>query len=151
MSNRQKGDKAERTLSNWLEDTGDYHAQPTGSSGSGTDRDRPDVFAARDQTGGGKVARVLLVEVKAWSDATGTLSRAEVLALQRAAARAGGEAWVAVKPDLRSFDQWHCFRADELHETPEGNFSVRKQDHPGESRAEAFGRRESAVCTHTGP
>lgn len=156
MSNRRKGDRGERELSNWLEDECDYYAQRTAASGRATDRARPDVIAstsfhrnAPDMFNNGP--RVLLIEVKGWSEATGMFERQKLEELREIASRAGGEAWVVIKPDLRSFDQWHCFPVDDLHETPSGNYSVRKKDLPGKSRSEAFENQSLESVVDTGP
>lgn len=119
--NRSKGDAAERDLSNWLEDEAGYYAQRTAASGSATDRARPDVIAAAGGVDGRPRPRVLLVEVKAFAAGTGQLDGAEVDALVEAADRAGGEPWIAVKPDLRSFASWFCFPARTLGRTGDGN------------------------------
>lgn len=136
MSNR-KGDRAERELSNWLEDEMGWYAQRTASSGSATDRARPDVYASRDEYGT-PWGRIAMVEVKSYADGTVTLAAEEIEDLAEAAHRAGAEAWVVVKPDLRKHGQWHCYALHELHETPSGNYSVRKVDHPGSTREEVF-------------
>lgn len=143
MSHR-KGDRAERELSNWLEDTAGWYAQRTGASGAATDRARPDVIACRGhpidtRQVHGVVPEVAMIEAKAWRDATGQLDAAEVDELIEAADRAGGIPLVAVRPDLRRHEQWHVFDARELHSTPGGNYSVRKRDLPGKSREEVFG------------
>jgi len=80
-----------------------------------------------------------LIEVKVAPDGTVTFDQAEIEQLLEAADRAGGEALVAIKPDLRKHDQWHVFDAAALHETPSGNYSIRKQDLPGDSLEEVFG------------
>ena len=144
-----KGGKAERELSNRLEDEFRYAAMPSGGSGSGTDRARPDVLAARRKPCPKRgawdspktLAKVVAIEVKAWADGTGQLDEAEVRALQSFATRAGGEAYVVVRPDLRTHDQWHVFEDWRLNRTDGGNYSVRKQDLPGETLDEAFGPR----------
>lgn len=143
MSSR-KGDRAERELSNWLEDEAEWYAQRTASSGAATDRARPDVIAAR--SGPSYIhSRVAMVEVKAAADATVHLDAPEIEELTEAANRAGGEAWVAVRPSFNSHDQWHVFRAhdvdelNELHETDGGNYSIRQADLPGRTLEEVFG------------
>jgi len=133
----RKGDRAERELSNWLEDEAEWYAQRTGSSGAATDRARPDVIAARATESGG--SEVVAIEVKARSDGTGQFDRAEVEDLIDLAERAGAIPFVAVKPDLRLYDQWNVFAARKLHETDGGNYSVRKSDLPGRPLEEVFG------------
>ena len=139
---RRKGDRAERDLANTLADDFGWHAQRTGSSGSATERPRPDVLACRrigwNQTGV-TASRAAAIEVKAWSDGVGHLDAHEIADLRAIAERSGARALVAVRPDLRTHDQWHVFDVDELHETPAGNFSVRKADLPGQTLVEVFG------------
>lgn len=146
---RAKGDAAERELSNRLEDEYAFAAMPAGSSGSATTRPRPDVIAARERScprrGAWHTPRLLsqtyAIEVKAWSDATGQLASDEVDALRDFADRAGGDALVVVRPDLRSHDQWHVFEPLQLNRTDAGNHSVRQAELPGATLAEAFGPR----------
>lgn len=137
---KRKGDAAERALANYAEDEAGWYAQRTGSSGSATDRARPDVIALKaDRRYDGRLwTRAVAFEVKAWADGTGHLDSHEVEELIELAMRAGARPVVAVKPDLRSHDQWHCFGARELHETDGGNFSVRTVDLPGQSLEEVF-------------
>jgi len=146
MSSR-KGDRAERELSNWLEDEADWYAQRTGSSGGATDRARPDVIAARrreietdrsfnDVT---LASHTAMIEVKAATDGTIHLDAREVDEHDEAARRAGAGAWVVVRPSFNSHDQWHVFDLHELHETDGGNYSVRKSDLPGRTLEEVFG------------
>lgn len=133
-----KGHAAERELSNRLEDEHDFAAMPSGGSGSGTDRARPDVLACRRPTlaaPGGEMA-VLAIECKAWSNGTGRLDSDEIRALQSFASRAGGTALVAVRPDLRTWDRWHIYRPHDLHRTGAGNYSVRQPERPGRKLAE---------------
>ena len=143
---KQRGAAAERELSNILEDQYDYAALPSGGSGSGTTRPRPDVFAVKGlrldtHTGGLKdVSDAYAIECKAWADGVGSFTHQEIEDLERFADRAGATPLVAVRPDLRSFDGWLLRKTGALHETPEGNYSIRKQDH-GEclSISEVFG------------
>lgn len=132
----RKGDRAERELSNLLEDEYSWYAQRTGSSGSATDRARPDVIAARSEH---PDQRVAMVEVKAATDGAVHLYESEVDELIEAAARAGAEAYVVVRPSFNSHDQWHVFGVHDLHYTDGGNFSVRQADLPGRTLEEVFG------------
>ncbi|MFW5978292.1 MAG: nucleoid-structuring protein H-NS [Halohasta sp.] len=144
---RSKGVEAERELSNWFEDERNYAAQRTASSGSATERARPDVIAAVKQPCPRRsswetprvLSKVYAIEVKAWSDATGHLDEHEVVELLEYAHRAGAEARVAVKPDLRSHDQWHVFEIADLNVTDGGNYSVTQSILPGMTLDEAFG------------
>jgi len=139
MSSR-KGDRAERELSNWLEDEADWYAQRTGSSGAATDRPRPDVIATRrEPPQATRHSRVAMIEVKAATDGTVHLDEHEVDELMEAAARAGGEVWVVVRPSFNSHDQWHVFDVHDLNYTDGGNFSVRQADLPGRTLEEVFG------------
>jgi len=134
----RKGDRAERELSNWLEDEAEWYAQRTGSSGAATDRARPDVIASRDHRHS-RWGRVAMIEVKAVDDGTVHLDAHEVEELQEAASRAGAGAWVVIRPNFNRHDQWHVYPLHELHETGGGNYSVRKSDLPGRSLEEVFG------------
>ena len=146
MSSR-KGDRAERELSNWLEDEAEWYAQRTASSGSATDRARPDVIAARRGeietaervNNTAIVSYTAMIEVKAATDGTVHLDGEEIEGLTEAARRAGAGAWVVIPPSFNSHDQWHVFAAGELHKTPSGNYSVRKSDLPGRTLEEVFG------------
>jgi len=146
MSSR-KGDRAERELSNWLEDEAEWYAQRTGSSGSATDRARPDVIAARREeieveekfNNTAVVSYTAMIEVKATTDGIVHLDGGEIEDLTEAARRAGAGAWVVVRPSFNSHDQWHVFAPDELHKTPSGNYSIRKTDLPGRTLEEVFG------------
>ncbi|WP_435065870.1 hypothetical protein [Halobaculum sp. EA56] len=146
---RSKGDRAERELSNLLEDRYRFAAMPAGSSGSGTDRARPDIMAARRRLGRKRGAwdtpptysETKAIEVKAWRNAKGQLDADEVRALRSFATRAGGTALIVIKPDLRGHDQWHVFEAWELHSIAGSGFSVRDDELPGDTLDEAFGPR----------
>lgn len=131
-----KGDQAERALSNILEDQYQMAALRAPGSGGRTQRNRPDVIASRelvlDTRSPGpyhRVSDVYAIEVKSKPEGVHTFSRGEIKELREFAARAGATALVAIKPDLRSFDSWLLMDVQDLHETPEGNYSIRKQDH----------------------
>ena len=126
-----KGSDAEREVSDRLEDDLGYAAQRTGASGGATGRPRPDVIAGRH-------GEAYAIEVKAWADATGSLKRAEIEQLLDYATRFGATPVVLVRPDLRSFDRWHCYHLTDLHETAGGNWSVRQAEVPGRSFEEVF-------------
>jgi Holliday junction resolvase len=144
-----KGSAAERQLSNQLEDEYDYAAMPAGGSGSGTQRPRPDVFAVRGvrlethTSGLEDYSNSYAIECKAWSSGTGQFTCEEIEQLEAFADRAGATSLVAVKPDCRrsEHDSWYLREASLLHETPEGNYSLRKQDWPDcQSINEVFGQ-----------
>lgn len=125
-----KGGQAERDLAEWGWNNGYATLR---APGSGTvNRPSPDVvFTNADATHA--------IELKCSPDGTATLDREEIGALGSWAGAAAATPWVLVKPDLRTFDHWLCYPVARLHETPEGNFSVRKADHDvALSRTEAF-------------
>lgn len=132
------GLRYERELSNILEDRYGFAAMPSGASGSGTDRPRPDVLACRG-VDGHRDTDAYAIEVKAWKDATGSLTAEEVDALCRFAERAGATPMVVIRPDLRRFDQWHCYAPGRLNRTDAGNHSVRQADLPGDALWQVFG------------
>lgn len=139
---KTKGDRAERELSDLLEDEYGFAAYRAPGSGGATDRERPDLTATREHTMT-DVARVLAegfaIEVKARGDGTVTFTADEIDALRAYAKRGGLTPLVAVKPDLRRHDQWYCFDARTLNETAKG-YSVRKADHDhAMTLAEVFG------------
>lgn len=131
----QKGKRAEWELSDTLEDTYDYAAMPAGGSGSGTQRPRPDIFAVRGvrlktpRDGLQDYSNAFAIEVKARDKGVATFSSEEIDELREFASRAGATSLVAIRPDMRKFDSWYLLNVDDLHTTPEGNYSVRKQDH----------------------
>lgn len=127
-----KGVQAERDLCDILEDQYGYACLRSPGSGGRTERARPDILAVRDDRGRGESIwrSVHVVELKNSPDGTATFDREEVEQLQEYAERAGAYAWVAVKPDRRSHDSWYFVMVPwEVHETPEGNYSIRQQDH----------------------
>lgn len=143
-----KGIQAERTLSDTVEDEYGYYAQRSAGSGKATQRARADVMAVKthmvsmvDHDICRESHTVHLVELKASPDGTATFDQGEVEQLQEAGERAGAYVWLAVKPDMRSHDQWYFIHADEANETPEGNYSIRKADHEDAlSIRQVFGR-----------
>jgi len=143
-----KGTRTERELVRTLEDDYGWAALRAGASGAATDRDRPDVLAVRERVcprrNGWAPLRTLsecvAIELKAAADGRVHLDGDEIDALRAFADRAGADAYVVVKPDLRSHDHWHVFALWELHRTDGGNYSVREADLPGDSLADAFGR-----------
>lgn len=131
-----KGDQAERALSDILEDQYQMAALRAPGSGGRTTRNRPDVLASRElvldtRTPGPyhRTSDVYAIEVKCKPDGTHTFDQEEIEDLREYAGRAGATALVAIKPDLRSHSQWYLRELDDLHETPEGNYSIRQQDH----------------------
>ena len=130
-----KGIQAERDLSDILEDQYGYAALRSPGSGGRTERARPDLLAVKTYEVVHKEADLVrpswdvhVVELKSEPDGTATYDREEVEQLEEYAERAGAFPWLAVKPDLRSHDQWYFIPTNEAHETPEGNYSIRQQD-----------------------
>jgi len=127
-----KGYKAENKLNVIVEDEYGYAAIRGPGSGGGTSRARPDLVAikadyTKDYGVYEKIERrdVVVIELKASSDGTAYLDSHEVEELNEWANRAGGNAYVIVKPDLRSHDQWYCFKTNQLNETENG-YSITK-------------------------
>jgi Holliday junction resolvase len=138
-----KGVKAERDLSDTLEDEYGYAAMRSPGSGGTTQRARADIIAVRygdRQTWYGDRHTVHLVELKVDPDGSATFHREEGGQLSELAQRAGGIPWLAVKPDLRSHSQWYFRQVKACHQTDRGNYSIRIEDHDHcRSIAEAFG------------
>lgn len=126
-----KGYNSENELWNWFMDNG-YAALRAPTSGGATDRVSPDIVALNE-------TEKHAIEVKNRPDGTATFDREEIEGLQEWADKAGAMPWVVISPDLRTFDHWFCLTPNALHETPEGNYSIRKQDWDVcLSRTEAF-------------
>lgn len=127
---------AENELWNWFMDNG-YASLRAPTSGGSTKRISPDLVALKrknvtypnSQDTPEFETECHAIEVKKRDDGTVSLSTEEVLDLDKWATRAGGTAWIVVKPDLRTFDSWLCMEVDDLHKVESGNFSIRKQDH----------------------
>jgi len=120
------GSDVEREFINILSDDYGYGCLRAPGSGGRTQRERPDAVALR----AGKMEPDVgfAVEIKKRPDGTVTFTSDEIDALERWATKAGVEPYIAVKPDLRSFDHWLVMHTSQLHETEKG-YSVRKQDH----------------------
>lgn len=117
-----KGTDGERELVTWLWEHG-YATLRAPGSGS-IDRPSPDVIAINPTKG-----PTIVVELKASSDGTANFKQAEVNELVQWAERAGGEPYLAVKPDMRSHDNWYFKWAYDAHRTKSNNFSIRQKDH----------------------
>ncbi|AGM11231.1 Holliday junction resolvase [Haloarcula hispanica tailed virus 2] len=107
-----KGSGGERETVNRLEDEMGWRALRAPGSGSGTDRDRPDVLAGRD-------GRVVMFEVKTSSGKPVYVGREEVEALQRYAEDFGAEAYIAVRwksNQIRDTTIYVC-EPTEMHQT----------------------------------
>jgi Holliday junction resolvase len=127
------GDKAERQFVNkaWELGWADLRAPGSGSR----KRASPDVVAMRENythpNGIYKKrqgVKIVCAELKNNKDGTAHFAKREIAELDRWATRAGADAYVGVKPDLRSFDQWFFLPIVNLNETNRG-FSLRKSDH----------------------
>lgn len=129
-----KGSRGERYVSNKIEDELDAYAQPTGASGGATTRNRPDVIGMQSR---GLKTRAYFFEIKSRDDGMVRFSKEEVRELQEAAERAGAQAVLCTKPDLRKHDHCHCFFPDELKEN-EKSFSIVKSHLPGRPLADLF-------------
>lgn len=117
-----KGSNGERELRRIAWYGYKYAPVRAAGSGGGSMIPAPDVAVMKN-------GRILGVESKANPDGTAQFQRREIALLEYWADCAGGEAWVCVKPDLRSHSQWYFKRTRDLHETPSGNFSIRQADH----------------------
>ena len=140
------GSRAERELLNTLEDDHGFAAMPAGSSGSGTDRARPDVIAGHRASAGVPGTggpTVVAIEVKKRTSDWPTnvqLDRGEVEALQSFATRFGARPWLVVRPHRgRSEQDWHCWPVAALGRTDAGNRAIRQADLPGATLAEVVG------------
>lgn len=118
-----KGEVAERDLVTWFWERG-YAALRAPGSGS-IDRPSPDVVAIRAVGS----TRIVAIELKAQPEGTATFKSDEISELEGWANLCDATPYVGVKPDMRSHSQWYFLRTSDLHETPEGNHSIRKQDH----------------------
>lgn len=122
-----KGDRGERELVNWLDADG-WTVIRAPASGSATTRDLPDVLAADDGT-------FIATEVKLSGGDPIYLDSEEVQSLVNFARDFGADARVAVKFDLEPDDfaygedhpGFYLLSVDDLHETPGGNYRVKKQ------------------------
>jgi len=109
------GDAAEREVVNRLEDEMDWRALRAPSSGSATERERPDVLAGRD-------GRTVVFEVKKSSGDPIYVTHEEIQAL-----REYGEDFGADPDDVRLAIRWkdnsirdttvYCPRPQDCHET----------------------------------
>jgi len=131
------GAAAERELSNRLEDDHGWAAMPAGGSGSGTERPRPDVWAAHADHAD------VVVEVKRRTTDWPTnvyFDQAEIDALESFASRAGARPWVAIRPHRGRSDQdWHCLPTAALGQTDGGRFVVRRERLPALGLSEVVG------------
>jgi len=133
-----KGMDAERTLCSLLWDKG-YSTLRAPASGS-IDRPSPDVVAITTTTlEAAEHPIAYALELKANADGTAYFDEHEITELEEWADRAGAEAYVIVKPDLRTFDHWLVYHTSELNTTEQG-YSIGKRDHDkAKTLSEVFG------------
>jgi len=138
--NMSKGMDAERELCAILWDKHQMATLRAPASGS-IDRPSPDVVALKGLLGGVGMASSLsfAIELKANKDGTAHFDEHEIEELEQWADRAGAEAYVIVKPDLRTFDSWLVYHTSELNTTEQG-YSIGKRDHDkAKTLSEVFG------------
>jgi Holliday junction resolvase len=119
----RKGDRRERELVNALDEAG-FAVMRAPASGSATTRELPDVLA-----GDGRV--FYAIEAKASAGDPIYLTWEEVEALGFFADNFGAEALIAARFDR---EDWAFFAPHELHQTPKGNFRVKKEKAVEEGR-----------------
>jgi Holliday junction resolvase len=123
MTANQKGDRRERELVNRLDEVG-FAVMRAPASGSATTRELPDVLA-----GDGGV--FYAIEAKSSGGDPIYLTWEEVDALRFFAGSFGAEALIAARFDR---EDWAFFAPHELHQTPKGNFRVKKEKAVEEGR-----------------
>ena len=123
MTANEKGDRRERELVNLLDETG-FAVMRAPASGSATARELPDVLA-----GDGGV--FYAIEAKSSAGDPIYLTWEEVDALRFFADSFGAEALIAARFDR---EDWAFFAPHELHQTPKGNFRVKKEKAVEEGR-----------------
>lgn len=117
-----KGSAGERELSNRLEDEMEWRALRAPGSGSGTDRERPDVLA-------GRKGRVVMFEAKTSSGKPVYVGKDEVEALVQYAADFGAEAYIAVRWKSRSLRDTTFYVANpyDMHDSGK-NYRAKYED-----------------------
>jgi len=125
-----KGTDTERELCTLLWEKG-FATLRAPASGS-IDRPSPDVVAIKQKHQlsqyDGSAAYPYAIELKANADGTAYFDSHEITELEEWADRAGAEAYIIIKPDLRSFESWLVYHTSELNTTDNG-YSIGKQDH----------------------
>lgn len=127
MPANEKGARAERELVNALDERG-FEVIRSPASGSGTQREQPDLLA-------GDGAHFYLIEAKSSSGDPIYLQQEEVDALQKFAHGFGGYPLVGARFDEVYGDPtygedalpWYFFHPERLHRTPQGNYRVKKE------------------------
>jgi len=132
------GTDAERELATLLWDKG-YSTLRAPASGS-IDRPSPDVVAIKQHSGIYIPHKEsYAIELKANKDGCANFPAQEIQELEEWADRAGAEAYVIVKPDLRTFDSWLVYHTSELNTTEQG-YSVNQSMHDkAKTLSEVFG------------
>lgn len=128
VSSNSKGDRGERELVNYMDDLGRGVVRIP-SSGSSTDRDLPDVLIG---SGGESYA----VEAKNCGGDVVYIDAEKVDSLRRFADKFGASARVAVKFPVEyghpAYGEdrpgFYFFDPDDLYQTPEGNYRVKKDE-----------------------
>jgi len=128
VSSNSKGDKAERELVNYLDDRG-FHVMRAPTSGGGTDRALPDVFAGKNRS-------AVALEVKRASGDRVYVDEEEVFHLNSFADAFGATGMIAVRWDEERSDpswgaEWPGFylaNPKTLYVTDGGNFRLDKDE-----------------------
>lgn len=116
MSSSDKGDRRERELVNILHERG-YAVMRAPSSGSGTERNLPDILA-------GDGSRFYAFEVKASQDTQVYLDGEEIEALIYFTRNFGARARIAVRFDR---EDWYFFHPNDLYTTNSGNYRIKRE------------------------
>lgn len=127
MNSSAKGDRSERQLVNTLDARG-WEVIRVPASGSATTRDLPDVLAGRNGV-------AMAIEDKASGGDPIYLDAEEVAALQRFGRNYGAAIYISAnfnsEPGDPSYgEDWHghhLLRVNNCHETPAGNYRVKKE------------------------
>jgi Holliday junction resolvase len=116
-SSSRKGDRRERELVGELDQRG-FAVIRVPASGSGTERELPDLLA-------GDGGRFYAIEAKASGDDYIYLDREEVAALRHFASKFGAEAIIAARFD---YAEWRFYAPASLHRTDGGRYRVKRDD-----------------------
>lgn len=116
VSRNRKGDRRERELVNLLDEAG-FAVMRAPASGSATERELPDVLAGDGET-------FYAIEAKSSSGDPIYLTGSEVEALVFFARNFGAKARVGVRFDR---EDWYFFHPGDLHQTPGGNYRVKRE------------------------
>lgn len=116
MSSSDKGDRRERELVDLLDEKG-FAVIRAPSSGSGTDRDLPDVLA-------GNGSQFYAFEVKASKDSHVYLKGEEINSLIYFARNFGARARLGIRFD---HEKWYFFHPHDVYTTDSGNYRVKRE------------------------